>query len=118
MKNNDFAVTAIAKVCHEANRAYCQSIGDFTVPPWDMAPRWQQQSAINGVEYRIKNPYATPEQVHENWVKEKMADGWGQGPEKDPVMKRHPGITNWDALPEKHRRKDVLFSNIVAALYG
>lgn len=118
MKNNDFAVTAIAKVCHEANRAYCQSIGDFTIPPWDTAPHWQQAGSIHGVEYRMNNPYATPEDIHRMWMDEKLATGWKHGPEKCPVTKRHPSLVPWEKLPEKERRKDVLFSNIVAALYG
>ncbi len=32
----------IAKVCHEANRAYCQTIGDNSQLAWEQAEEWQQ----------------------------------------------------------------------------
>jgi hypothetical protein len=30
--------TDIAKVCHETNRAYCETLGDNSQPPWEEAP--------------------------------------------------------------------------------
>jgi hypothetical protein len=36
----------IAKVCHEANRAYCQTISDNSQLPWEQAKEWQRASAI------------------------------------------------------------------------
>ncbi len=38
-----------AQIAHETNRAYCQSIGDQSQPPWESAPDWQRDSAIKGV---------------------------------------------------------------------
>ena len=40
----------IAKVAHEINLAYCESIGDNSQPTWELAPDWQKSSAINGVQ--------------------------------------------------------------------
>src|SRR5437879_1359495 len=42
-------VEQVAKICHEANRAYCETIGDNSQPTWEKAPQWQKDSAINGV---------------------------------------------------------------------
>jgi len=36
----------IAQVCHEANRAFCSSIGDNSQHAWDAAPQWQRDSAV------------------------------------------------------------------------
>lgn len=110
-------IESIAKVCHEANRAYCQSLGDFSQAPWDTAPRWQQESAINGVRFRVQNPEVTPEGMHENWANEKRALGWKFGPVKEPEQKLHPCLVPYSELPEPQKRKDVLFSAIVAALH-
>ena len=51
----------IARVAHEANRAYCQTLGDDSQPSWMDTPDWQVKSAINGVQHIIDNPEAKPE---------------------------------------------------------
>jgi len=103
----------IAKVCHDANRAYCQTIGDFSQPAWEMAPEWQKASAINGVNFHLDNPGTIPESSHENWMKEKIADGWMFGEKKDPVAKTHPCLVSFDKLPEEQKQKDRIFYAIV-----
>ena len=50
----------IAKVCHEANRAYCEALGDYSQTTWEKAPDWQKESAINGVQFHLDNPGASP----------------------------------------------------------
>lgn len=106
----------IAKVCHEANRAYCQTIGDNSQLPWEECPDWQRQSAINGVEFHKNNPNSMPEDSHNNWMREKIADGWVYGEVKDPQAKTHPCIVEYDQLPIEQRRKDSLFIAIVRSL--
>lgn len=54
-------VEMIAKICHEANRAYCQALGDNSQVPWGEAPDWQKQSAVKGVEFHLSNPEAPPQ---------------------------------------------------------
>lgn len=78
----------IAKVCHEMNRAYCLSIGDDTLLPWEEASNWQKESIINGVRFHLNNPEATPENSHESWLEQKTKDGWKYGPVKDVTKKR------------------------------
>ena len=102
----------IARICHEVNRAYCNSIGDTSQPSWEDAPDWQKASAVNGVEFHLNND-TTPEQSHENWMREKEADGWVYGPTKDPEKKEHPCMVPYDQLPLEQRTKDYLFKAIV-----
>lgn len=108
--------THIAEICHEANRAYCRTIGDFSQPSWDDAPDWQKKSAINGVNFHLDNPGAGPSASHDNWLREKIADGWRYGAVKDPERKEHPCCVPYHELDEKQRRKDSLFIAIVDAL--
>ena len=108
--------TRIASVCHEANRAYCSSIGDDSQPSWDEAPDWQKISAIDGIAFRIANPGATAESMHQNWVETKLNNGWRFGPAKDPEKKEHPCMMPYSDLPPAQRVKDELFSAIVDAL--
>lgn len=109
-------VIAIAKVCHQANKAWCESQGDLSQPDWADAPEWQTQSAIAGVVFRIGNPDAGPDAMHNSWSAEKVADGWVYGEVKDAEKKTHPCLVPFDQLPEFQQKKDRLFSVIVDAL--
>jgi len=107
---------AIAKVCHEANRAWCTTNGDHSQLEWDIAPKWQIDSAIDGVAHALRYPEAGPEDSHQNWWAAKIADGWTYGEVKNPEAKTHPCMVPYDQLPEFQRKKDALFLAIVRAL--
>lgn len=102
-----------AKTCHEVNRIYCASLGDFSQPSWEDAPEWQRQSARNGVLFHLTNPNAGPAASHENWLKEKTEQGWVYGPVKDPEAKTHPCCVSYDQLPMEQQVKDKLFIAVV-----
>lgn len=106
----------IARVAHEANRAYCEAIGDFSQHSWESAPDWQRRSAIAGVRFHRENPGAGPEVSHESWYAMKLAEGWKYGEVKDPVNKEHPCMVPFEDLPEKQQAKDVLFKSVVDSL--
>lgn len=105
----------IAKLCHAANRAYCETIGDLTQKPWDHAPTWQQVSALNGVTGVLNGSVASPEESHEQWCKEKSTAGWVWGPFKSEHAQppTHPCLVPYSELPELQRIKDALFFYIV-----
>lgn len=105
----------IAKVCHEANRAWCEVNGDFSQEPWSDARDWQRESAVDGVRGVIEEG-RTPEQSHEGWSAHKLAEGWVYGPVKDPELKTHPCLVPYAALPPEQKRKDALFVAVVNAL--
>ncbi len=109
-------VETIAEVGHETNRAYCETIGDFSQPSWFNAPDWQKQSAVNGVKFHIGNPDAGCSASHENWLAEKEDAGWVYGAIKDPDAKKHPCCVPYDDLPIEQRAKDALFVGVVRAM--
>ena len=106
----------IAKIAHEVNKAYCQSIGDDSQLDWADAPDWQRASAIKGVEFHRNNPDASPAHSHESWLAEKKAEGWKYGAVKDPDKKEHPCYVPFDALPTEQQAKDFIFRKIVHSL--
>lgn len=107
---------AIARVAHEINRAYCASLGDTSQPTWEDAPEWQQNSALVGVDMHLAKPDATPEQSHESWLAQKLAEGWKYGPVKDAEKKEHPCCVPYADLPAEQKAKDYLFRGVVHAL--
>lgn len=105
----------IARVCHEVNRAYCQSLGDMSQPAWEDAPQWQKDSAMLGVKLHTENNVGS-EASHESWMAQKISEGWVYGPTKDPVAKTHHCIVPFDMLPREQQAKDFIFRAVVHAL--
>ena len=106
----------IAKVCHEANRAYCECLEDMSQKPWDEADEWQKESTIRGVEFRIKNPGLSARAQHEAWLEDKIEKGWKVGEVKDVVKKEHPCMVAYEQLSRAQQAQDALFMAIVNAL--
>lgn len=106
-------VESIAAVCHEVNKAYCQSLGDYSQPDWDDAPEWQKASAYKGVQLHLNDPDAGPQASHESWMKQKLEEGWKYGAFKDPENKLHPCLVPFADLPPEQRAKDFIFRAVV-----
>lgn len=109
-------IAAIAAVAHDANARYCATLGDLSQPRWEMADQWQRDSSIAGVRAYLRNPNATPANMHEFWHADKKAAGWKYGPVKDAEKKQHPCMLPYDELPPAQRVKDRLFLAVVGAL--
>jgi len=116
MKYSEQDIDVVACIAHQANKAYCESIGDASQPNWTEAPEWQKASARNGVRFHLDNPKANASASHENWYTEKEADGWSYGPVKDPDNKRHPCFVAYKELPVEQQIKDHIFRSIVHAM--
>lgn len=112
--NNEQKTALCAEAGHEMNRLYCRFLGDLSQPSWEAAPDWQKASAIQGVEGAMSG--ATPEQSHETWMAQKVADGWTFGEAKDSVVKTHPCMVPYGDLPEDQRLKDFLYLTTVRAM--
>jgi hypothetical protein len=106
----------IARVCHEVNRAYCESLGDISQPIWEEAPEWQKQSALVGVALHLEHPKASPSASHDSWWSQKIHDGWRYGPVKNAEQKTHRCMVPFAELPREQQAKDYIFRAIVHAL--
>ena len=109
-------VEDIAKVCHAANKAYSETLGDMSHKSWDESPDSLRFSALSGVKFTLENPDATPESQHQAWYKQKESEGWMYGTVKDAEKKEHPCYLPYDMLPKQQRLKDALFQAVVKAL--
>ena len=109
-------IISIAVVCHQANKAWCEANGDYSQKNWNDAEKWQTESAIKGVQFRLDNPDAGHDAQHNSWMKQKVDEGWVHGDIKDAELKTHPCIVKFEDLPEFQKKKDALFCAIVDVL--
>jgi len=111
-----YLINDAARLAHEVNRAYCASIGDMSQYAWEEAPEWQRKSCASGVIFHIDNPDAGDAGSHENWMRDKRADGWVYGHKKCPEKKTHPCLVSFEDLPKEQQIKDALFRAVVHAV--
>lgn len=118
MNQNFSRVENIAKVAHSINKAYCEALGDHSLPTWSDAPLWQRDLVIDGVLFHLSKPEAGPQESHENWAGFKTKNGWIYGKEKDSIKKTHPCLVPFESLPPEQQAKDHIFKAVVNSLRG
>jgi len=109
-------VDRIAKVCHDANKSFCEVHGDNSQLPWEEAPEWQKESMRLGVNFTLSNPDAPVDAQHNAWLEHKVKKGWVYGVAKDSERKTHPCIVSYNMLPRYQQVKDMLSRSIVNSL--
>ena len=109
-------INRAARLAHEANRGYCQALGDTSQLPWDAAPSWQRLSAVTGATNIYLGVIKSAGDSHRSWMAEKERDGWIWGPVKDPEAKEHPCMVPFEDLPPEQQAKDHLFLAVVRAV--
>jgi hypothetical protein len=112
----DDDILNIAKVCHEAHRAWCAANGDHVHKPWDEAEPYQREGTIWGVRLLLRNPDITDEEHHDLWWMQKLKEGWRYEENRNGTAKTHPGMVPYSEMPEYQRKKKPLFRAIVMAL--
>ena len=44
--------------------------------------------------------------AHDHWAKQRIAEGWTYGPQRDDARKKHPCLVPYEELPEGEREYD------------
>jgi hypothetical protein len=104
----ELQIKALARMVHEANRAFCTSIGDNSQEPWNEAPEYNHESAMVTVRALCLNPDLSPADIHDIWVETKKKDGYVYGPVKDRTKKTHPSIIPYQDLSVEEKYKDYI----------
>lgn len=58
----------IARVAHQVNKAYCESIGDHSQVDWEDAEDWQKSSSVAGVRAIFDGDIKGPGDSHRSWL--------------------------------------------------
>jgi hypothetical protein len=106
----------IAQIVHEINKAFCESLGDTSLVSWADTPQDIKAIVVDGVLFHLNNPNAGADASHNNWMANKIAQGWVYGPVKDATKKEHPSIIPFEKLSLTERQKDVLVMQTVHSL--
>lgn len=109
-------IEQVAQICNDANKAYCNSIGDYSPVSWDLQTEEFKQSSVKGVQFRLENLNATSEDQHNSWMKERLDNGWVFGEITDKPNKIHNCLKPYSELPEEQRVKDYIFAGIVKSV--
>lgn len=112
-----FTVEEIAIICHDATRSYQALVGDLVNPPWEELDYGMKESIKHGVKVAQEDVGNGPDELHRQWCLVRESQGWVYGPTKDFDKKEHPNLVPWSELDPKQQVKDVLFRNIVRALF-
>lgn len=107
-------IDLIARVAHDANRAYCEAINDFVPEHWHRIEDEDRHAKRQGVIRVLRG--ATAAELHKQWAEHKLLGGWRYGKEKDELQKLHPCLLPYEQLPAAQRYKDTLFASVVKAL--
>lgn len=114
MTFNDFVkLSEIAKKCHEANNKLLIDNGKEPLPDWNNLDRNQRFINIKSVRRIVDKPTITPEEIHDEWVKNKRRDGWVYGEVKDDEKKTHPLLVDFNVMSKFDKEKDIIFIKTV-----
>lgn len=106
----------ICRVVHEALRAWALAHGADAPPPWSRAPKWMKISTADSVRFVEENPDADASAQHDQWMAQRLSDGWKHGAVKSAEAKTHPMLVPYKNLPEFEKRKDDIVNALVRAL--
>lgn len=107
---------AIARTVHAALGEWAAAHGQADIPAWNMAPDWMRASTRESVQYVLTHPASDGRAQHDQWVRQKQAEGWQHGSVKDSAARTHPMMVPYDDLPDWERRKDLIINALVRAL--
>ena len=106
----------VAKICHEAIRAYAIQFDGRDRGPWEEMDTEYQESYLTGVDYITSPEAMSAEERHAEWLENHLADAWVLGDERDDEKKTHPNMLPYEELPFEQRAKDAIFASMVTSL--
>lgn len=100
----------VAKECHIANNALMVSNGEIENPvDWNELDTHTKNINLASVLKIYDYPNLTAEDIHDEWMLNKIDDGWVYGEVKDVERKTHPLICDFDSMNDIDKMKDQIF---------
>jgi len=102
----------IAKECHTKNNELMVMNGEEPKGDWESLDRATKFINLKSVIKALENPDLTAKDMHNEWINNKIADGWSYGEVKDEELKTHPLITDYDSMNPVDKMKDQVFIDV------
>lgn len=83
------------------------------IETWDCLNEERKVQVIKTVEAVIKNPDITAYDMHDEWKKAKIENGWSYAPVTDRKNKKHNCLVDFELLNDYQKMKDDIFIQIV-----
>jgi len=61
---------------------------------------------VNLAEDILKLTELLAKNAHDIWARQRLAEGWTYGPERDDAKKQHPCLVPYEQLPESEKEYD------------
>jgi len=106
-------VIFISKLAHNAMADNCLQNYNINVPLWDDLPEDNRIAAFNLTAYTYDHPDITDKELHDEWVKTKLNDGWKYGIKLDNDKKENPNIVEYENIPLHFRISSNIFRNVI-----
>lgn len=113
---NFLMVDQIACTAHEAMWGYCLATGIMLMSgTWQTATEDVKDAKRRAVRRVWENPNVSVQELHEEWVNVKVAEGWRYGEGFDVVQKLHPWLVPFGELTRDQRTQYHIFKHVVEA---
>ena len=104
----------VAKECHIANNNLMVANSEIPNPvDWNDLDTHTKHMNIESVKKIYDNPNITAKDIHDEWMKNKIKDGWKYGDVKDANLKTHHLIIDFDQMNDIDKMKDQIFIDVV-----
>jgi len=106
----------VARMVHQTDKAYCESIGDYSNKNWEQAEPADKKRMEDIVQFYTDNPLAMDCSIHNVWIKAMVMDGWVKGDEFNPFTKTHPGIIKFEEIPFEQQVRATIIRRVIGTL--
>jgi len=103
----------ISKLAHNAMADNCLQNYNINIPLWDELPEDNRFVVVNLTAYIYAHPDITDKELHDNWVKDRLNDGWRYGIKLDNDKKENPNIVEYENIPLHFRISSNIFRNVI-----
>lgn len=108
-------IEQISKTTHEVHLSYCRSMGIDTQGKWEEISEAHKNGIISSVKGILLGEISTKVESHNNFINNKIKDGWKWGEYYCKNKKTNPRLVVYQLLSLEDKVKESLFFDCVSS---